>query len=192
MPDASDLADFRVAPTKNQHCPPSCPNNELNHLFDTYCSDKGTHFLGKHHYGNAYHSIFAGLRHSVRNLLEVGIGDDFAPSVAAWSHYFPNAHVWAVDTKRSKDFKKRARPGHGPDKDMKRLWWCTYNRSMWQSERLHLYLDTDATQAPLMAKVPLPAVLDVIIDDGSHRLEDQEKTLALLWPRLRPGGVCVT
>ena len=30
---------------------------------------------------------------------------------------------------------------------------------------------------------------DVIIDDGSHRLQDQLATFRLLWPKLNPGGV---
>ena len=32
-------------------------------------------------------------------------------------------------------------------------------------------------------------VFDVIIDDGSHRLEDQRKSLQLLWPKLKKGGL---
>lgn len=32
---------------------------------------------------------------------------------------------------------------------------------------------------------------DVIIDDGSHRIEDQLATFKLLWPRLNPGGIYI-
>jgi len=34
----------------------------------------------------------------------------------------------------------------------------------------------------------LPADIDILIDDGSHRLNDQLTTLALLWPSIRKGG----
>ena len=67
-----------ILPTRKQRCPPSCPNNELNELLDRFCSDKGTHFMGRHHYGNAYFSIFGGVREHVRELLEIGIGDDLS------------------------------------------------------------------------------------------------------------------
>ena len=72
-------------------CPPSCPNNELSDLFDKYCSDKGTFWQSKHHYGSAYHSLFASLRNAVGAVLEIGIGEDTAPSAAAWADYFPRA-----------------------------------------------------------------------------------------------------
>ena len=32
------------------------------------------------------------------------------------------------------------------------------------------------------------APFDLIIDDGSHRFLDQQATLHVLWPRVRPGG----
>ena len=174
-----------------QHCPPSCANNPLSDLFDRHCSDKGTDFMSKHHYSTAYHAIFGSIRRSVTSLLEIGIGEDQAPSVASWSQYFPFATIYAVDVKSSKRFRARAKPGKGVDKDNKRLWWCTHNRSMWDNPRIQLHLDTDATRPAQLARVPLPAQLDVIIDDGSHKFPDQEVTLRHLWSKLRPGGLYI-
>ena len=34
----------------------------------------------------------------------------------------------------------------------------------------------------------MPEQLDIVIDDGSHRFLDQQATLHVLWPRVRPGG----
>ena len=90
-----------------QHCPPSCANNPLSDLFDRHCSDKGTDFMSKHHYSTAYHAIFGSIRRSVTSLLEIGIGEDQAPSVASWSQYFPFATIYAVDVKSSKRFRAR-------------------------------------------------------------------------------------
>lgn len=92
-------------------CPPSCATNELLVLLDTYCSDKGTFWQSKHHYGTAYHSIFGSIRESVTSILEVGIGEDTAPSVATWIKYFPNAHVYPVDIKTKHEVANRAKPG---------------------------------------------------------------------------------
>ena len=37
-----------------------------------------------------------------------------------------------------------------------------------------------------LQRIPnLPELLDIIIDDGSHRFHDQETMLLTLWPRLR-------
>lgn len=170
-------------------CPPSCANNDLMQLFDAYCSDKGSHHQSRHHYGAAYHSLFAPLRQGVRAMLEIGIGDDTAPSVASWAAYFPNANIFAVDMKEGADFKKRTRPGGPIDRwTLKTQPHCHYNRSMWQNPRVHLFLDTNASDAAQVSALPLPAELDIIIDDASHRYMDQEATLHLLWNRLAPGG----
>lgn len=177
--------------SKNQRCPPACANNELTDLLDRHCSDKGTAFMSKHHYSSAYHAIFGSIRGGVRSLLEIGIGEDQAPSVASWSSYFPHAQIYAADVKPMKRFKQRHKPGAGVDKDNKRLWWCFHNKSMWQNSRVHLHLDTDATNPEHVARLPLPDALDVIIDDGSHKFPDQEATLHLLWPKLRPGGLYI-
>lgn len=77
------------------------------------------------------------------------------------------------------------------DKDMRRLNWCTYNKSMWSNPRLHLHLDVDATKKEDLQRLPLPAQLDVILDDGSHKYPEQEETLHHLWEKLRPGGFYV-
>ena len=96
-------------------CPPSCATNDLLVLLDTYCSDKGTFWQSKHHYGTAYHSIFGSIRESVTSILEVGIGEDTAPSVATWSTYFPNAHIYPVDIKTKKEVAERAKPNGATD-----------------------------------------------------------------------------
>ena len=36
--------------------------------------------------------------------------------------------------------------------------------------------------------VPIPDNMDMILDDGSHRFQDQRATLELLWEKLAPGG----
>jgi len=171
-------------------CPPSCATNELLALLDQFCSDKGTFWQSKHHYATAYHAIFGSLRDSVNSMLEIGIGEDTAPSVQAWANYFPNAHVYPVDIKTRKEVAERARPGGATDRLVKHQaqFGCDYNRSMWDNPRVHLTLETDASDPKQLGTVRLPEQLDVILDDGSHKYLDQQRTLHALWPRLRPGG----
>ena len=59
---------------------------------------------------------------------------------------------------------------------------------MWKDPRVHLTLETDASNREQLQRVRVPEELDIIIDDGSHKFGDQEATLHTLWPRLRPGG----
>ena len=171
-------------------CPPSCPNNELSKLFDKYCSDKGTFWQSKHHYGSAYHSLFASLRNSVGAVLEIGIGEDTAPSAAAWADYFPRARIYSIDVKTAHEFEARAVHGGATERLAMRQakFGCEYNASMWMNRRLSLSLGVDATDTQQL-KAALPAEsLDVIVDDGSHKFLDQQATLHTMWPQLRPGG----
>jgi hypothetical protein len=179
-----------AARPSDKACPPSCPVNELSQLYDQYCSDKGTFWQSKHHYASAYHSIFASARGAVESILEIGIGEDTAPSVASWLTYFPKAHIYPIDIKTTAEVARRAEPGGATDRLVKHQgqFGCEYNRSMWADPRVHLTLDTDASDPKQLSKVRLPPQIDIIIDDGSHRFQDQERTLLVLWPKLRPGG----
>lgn len=202
-------------------CPPSCPNNELIKLLDTYCSDKarahmhaileacvsvspdptpsgcraawvaqGTFWQSKHHFGTAYHALFGSIRGSISSIMEIGIGEDTAPSVQAWATYFPYAHVYPVDIKTRKEVAERAKPGGATERLVRHQaqFGCEYNRSMWDNPRVHLTLETDASNPEQLKRVSLPPQLDIILDDGSHKYLDQQRTLHTLWERLRPGG----
>merc|ERR1711965_531988 len=89
----------------------------------------------KHHYGTAYHSIFGSIRNAVTSILEIGIGEDTAPSVQAWATYFPNAQVFPVDIKTRKEVSERAKPGGATDRLIKHqaqfgceVCYAAYNR----------------------------------------------------------------
>ena len=118
-------------------CPPSCPVNELSKLYDQYCSDKGTFWQSKHHYASAYHQIFGSIRNVVTSILEIGIGEDTAPSVASWLIYFPKAHIYPIDIKTTEEVAKRAVPGGATDRVVahQAKFGCEYNRSMWSDPR---------------------------------------------------------
>ena len=72
-------------------------NSLLNSLFNKWCSDKGTYWLSKHNYGAAYDTVLQPIRHRVRHLLELGVGDETAGSLNAWREYFPRAEYWIAD-----------------------------------------------------------------------------------------------
>lgn len=87
--------------------------NELADLFDRFCSDKGTFWQSRHHYASAYHAILAPCRTQIKHVVEIGIGEDTAPSVASWLRYFPEAHIHPIDIKTPAEFAERAKSGGG-------------------------------------------------------------------------------
>lgn len=167
--------------------------NPLTAQLDRFCSDKGSHFLSRHHYSTAYHALLGPRRDSIRNFVEIGIGEDTAPSVAAWRRYLPHASIFALDNKKATDIKDRLDSGAtGRMKARQKEGGCEHDDAVWDA-RVRLTTDTDATDAAQVARAALPprGSADVIIDDGSHRLKDQEKTLALLWDTLSPNGLYI-
>ncbi len=111
--------------------------------------------------------------------------------MATWVTYFPNAHIYPIDIKTRDEIETRARPYGATETLVKHQsqFGCRYDRGMWANPRIHLTLGVDASdESQLRRVVVLPKQVDLIIDDGSHKLKDQEATLRTLWDRLRPGG----
>ena len=81
--------------------------NPLAYQLDEFCSDKGTKWQSRHHYSTAYHALLDHRRSNIHNLIEVGIGEDIAPSIAAWARYLPNANIYALDNKKRIDIERR-------------------------------------------------------------------------------------
>ena len=110
----------------------------------------------------------------------------FGASILMWRDYFPSAEVVGVDTFAGK-------LGHGPSFPEPRKFL-----EKWQNgtvgPRIKLI---EADQAKLedlervVAAVSGGDLFDLIVDDASHKNRDQQLTLALLFPLVRPGGIFV-
>jgi hypothetical protein len=137
-------------------------------------TDKGTISGNKHAYTCVYDLLFAGMRNSPIDLLEIGLNlggpehgfdaDRVAldvPSVKLWHGYFPNAHVHGVDIS---DFSAYT------DENF------TFHRADCGDPDA---LDRVARLAPRC---------DVVIDDGSHASYHQQLTMLKLFPLVKPGG----
>jgi hypothetical protein len=112
-----------------------------------------------HGYTRVYDKFFGPIKNEVKNLIEVGIFD--GASVKMWQEYFKNANIMALDiSQNSVDSVK----------DIDRVTSLLQNAtdgSFWKS---------------------LPFKADIIIDDGSHVVEEQESMLLAAWDSLLPGG----
>ncbi|KAL3920086.1 MAG: hypothetical protein SGPRY_005385, partial [Prymnesium sp.] len=163
-------------------------NSLLNALFNKWCSDKGTYWLSKHNYGAAYDVVLRPRRERVANMLELGVGDETAGSLNAWREFFPNAHfhIVDVDVKRFYDKAQWAWASR-----QKRRHGCFDDAAVWQDPRVHALFGVDASNQSQLSALPLPAQLELIVDDASHALAHQIAALEVLWPKLAAGGIYI-
>ena len=61
---------------------------------------------------------------------------------------------------------------------------------MWRDPRVHLTLETDASNREQLERVQVPEELDIIIDDGSHKFKDQAATLHTLLQQWEAAPKC--
>jgi len=113
-----------------------------------------------HNYVEIYEHLFAPLRTSTRRILEIGVLHGY--SMRMWEEYFPSAKIIGVDI----------RPN--PKVDSARV--TTVVADQGRREDLKAVLDKFGGD------------YDIIIDDGGHRMNHQQVSLAALFPALRPGG----
>ena len=132
----------------------------LGGLFDGYGSDKG-HY---HHYDRVYEQLFKDRRDEVGRVLEIGVYQ--GGSLLAWRDYFPSALVVGLDI----DFSN-----------------MSYQVEDWTKERI-LLMEGDQTNPADLDRAAKFGPFDLVVDDGSHDIDDQLSTLLNLWSTLTPGG----
>lgn len=113
-----------------------------------------------HSYIPVYEDLFAPYRDRPLSLLEIGVW--YGESLKLWRAYFPDASIYGVDNsleRLPKDFPADI-----------------------------VILAGDATRQETFSRFD-DGSLDIVIDDASHRIDDQIASLALLWPKLKDGGL---
>jgi len=165
-------------------------SDELSQLGTRYGTDK----VG-HHFTREYHSRFKDARTSVRRFLEVGVFK--GASLQMWKEYFPEADIVGLDYFRNQLKVLKRVPNLARD-----LWYDQRNGRNFAAEvcsghygpRMHVI---DANQSDMAEMKTVVQTLsqgrafDVIIEDGSHTMRDQQLNLALLLPLVKPGGIYV-
>jgi hypothetical protein len=114
-----------------------------------------------HNFTSFYNEHLEPIRNSVVSLLEVGVFG--GASLRMWEEYFPNARIFGFDENDTS--------------------FCNTDRIKTfvanQSKVLDLHDAVIATDCPYY---------DIIIDDGSHFMDDQQKTMGFLFKYLSSGG----
>lgn len=123
-----------------------------------------------HRFDRAY-GFFLGedRRHHVRSVLELGIKK--GASLRVWEEYFPQARIFGIDL----DWKFTSHP-----KFTQRL-----------SARTRTFHGSQTDETVLAEVCAAAGSFDLIIDDASHRSDDQVASLRYLWPFLQAPGVYV-
>ncbi|KAL7528313.1 hypothetical protein ACHAXR_002376 [Thalassiosira sp. AJA248-18] len=153
---------FNVARTDVSFSPSS--NTTVEDLMYKYKSDKSR---DDHGYTKLYNMILSPIRHSVRNITEVGIAA--GQSLQAWYRYFPNAEIHAFDVHWMDD-RVKENLGH-------------------LKPRVHSHIVNILDDRGGMNELGfLNESMDLIIEDGPHTVGSQEDFLIKLFPLLKPGG----
>lgn len=152
----------------------------LHELGLKYGTDKATH----HGYTHIYHDYFKDRREKVKTVLEIGTG--YGPSVQMWKDYFSNATIYTVDVRDIYRYDEDERVVRG-----------IYNFGKRNDDDLafthHEYKmkEKDNSKGIATFKKDFPIEFDIIIEDASHMMKDQQETLAMLFNQVKSGGIYV-
>ncbi len=130
----------------------------LDELAIKYGTDKSSKC---HNYTAVYENMFGAIREEPLRILEIGVAT--GASLKMWLEYFPNADI------------------HGIDITLESL-----DKSLLDNDRVTLDVGNQSDREFLdNVGIDFNKIchdFDIIIDDGSHRVEDQIFTFKHLWP----------
>jgi hypothetical protein len=116
------------------------------------------------YYNRIYDSVLTPLRESTKRICEIGI--DKGDSLRSMKAFFKNAEIYGYDVNTSLFFNE---------------------------DRIHTsYLDqSDRSSLQSLIDSHAGNEFDIVIDDGSHRMYDQQITLAMLFKHVKRGGIFI-
>ena len=137
----------------------------LTELANKYGSDKGT-LVGTagrppHGYTVVYEHLFAEYRERSVRILEIGVFR--GASLRTWYEYFTGATIFGLDSRDVRQLRNDRTTIFKGD----------------QENRTHLNRLIERSGGRF----------DIVIDDGGHRMSQQQVSLGCLFPSLNPGGV---
>jgi cephalosporin hydroxylase len=140
-------------------------NNLLEKLAVQYCTDKQIGIPKKttkirHGYTSVYNKLFSYNRLQVTNVLEIGV--QRGGSLQMWSDYFPSAIIDGIDIVK-------------------------YSVPEDREETIRLYTG-DGTDKQFLEQTTHGKMYDIIVDDGSHNMKDQQMTFKYLFEKVKQGG----
>jgi 23S rRNA U2552 (ribose-2'-O)-methylase RlmE/FtsJ len=134
--------------------------NPLEDYFDNHLEGPG--ILKWRHYFPIYHRHFAKFRDSEVHVVEIGVFS--GGSLEMWRYYFGDrCHIYGVDLDEA----------------------C----KVYERDGVQIFIGDQADPAFWQEFLRSVPTIDIVIDDGGHRMHQQIATLEALLPALAPGGV---
>ncbi|AYV84295.1 MAG: hypothetical protein Hyperionvirus21_29 [Hyperionvirus sp.] len=150
------------------------PSSFLNDLGKKYGTEKVD--LG---YCVFYDALLDHIRSKAQKILEIGVF--MGASILMWKDYFDNAVIYGLD-----HFERQE--GIGDDTNNSLNFFEILRNKPDPRISLHRVNQSKAEELEEFLNKNIKGTFDVIIDDGSHLMKDQQLTLAHLFPLIRPGG----
>ena len=139
-------------------------SNLLETIFNKYRSDKGTEIGPRHSYSEFYLKYLEKIRLEELLILEIGLCD--GKSLRSWYEYFPNSIIIGLDIDDKTSLNND------------RVF--TFKLDQSNPDQLSNFVNECKEKG---------YEFDIILDDGSHHMLDQQITLGYLFPILKPRGM---
>jgi hypothetical protein len=162
---------------------------EMCEIAKKYGTDKHVH-----KYTKIYHELLKDKRNDSVNLFEIGIY--MGNSIKMWYDYFNEGKIYGIDNGR---LLPNSGIQYGPSNEMP----STHDDQLLQGQILQNYpfywLENDRIKCAIADQRSVDQLnsafdhfgcneFDVILDDGHHYQEHQQKSLGILFKNLKPGG----
>lgn len=122
-----------------------------------------------HNFTSVYERFLFDKRDSIKRIVEIGVLR--GSSIQMWERWLPNAEILGLDIN----------PVYFSERQF--------------GSRVSLAICNAANESELStvfdAHGIAPGSVDVIIEDGSHRVSDQVRTLSAAWKYVKPGGLYI-
>ena len=136
----------------------------LTLLANKYGSDKGTVIGHRHGFTEIYDTYLNNHKDKIFNMIEIGVND--GSSLKMWYEYFPYAKIYGLDIDDKKQYNNDRVICDIVDQS---------NTNSLKNFTNHIFEHQ----------------FDLIIDDGSHHMLDQQITLGYFFPLLKSSGIYI-
>ncbi len=119
--------------------------------------------LGTHGFTEFYELFFRPIKDTARHVCEIGVLE--GASMKMWNDYFPNATVYGLDIEDTTRF---------------------------ETARVKTFVADQGKRRELgRFTAKYPVAFDFVLDDGGHRMNQQQVSLAYFFPKIKSGGYYV-
>jgi hypothetical protein len=132
----------------------------LNDIARKYGTDKSN---SQHGYIRIYEKYLSNIRNNFKNILEIGVREGWSHKM--WYDYFPNSMIYGVDNYVDP---------------------ASTNTQSVENDRIKIFVGDQEDEDFLNES--FQGELDLIIDDGGHRMSQQQNTLRVMFPKLKKGS----